>query len=79
MITPEGETFESMTSRPPAGVPGLEEPLALAEDDRERPDVELVDQPVGVQRLDEVGAALDLDLGTVLRLDGVDGVGQRAL
>jgi hypothetical protein len=31
-----------------------------------------------VQRLDEVGAALDLDLGTVLRLDGVDGVGQRA-
>jgi hypothetical protein len=56
---------------------GLEAPLALAEDDRERPDVLLVDEPVGVQRLDQPGAALDLDLGTVLGLDGGEGVGQR--
>src|SRR5215203_1303452 len=40
------------------GGAGLEEPLARAEDERQRPDVELVDRPVGVQRLDEVGAAL---------------------
>ena len=29
MITPEGETFESMTSRPPAGVPGSKSRLPL--------------------------------------------------
>src|SRR5919198_4387649 len=43
-----------------------EQALAGADDQGERPDPELVDEVVREQRLDQAGAAVDLDLRAVL-------------
>jgi hypothetical protein len=47
---------------------------AGADDEREDPDAELVDEVVLEQRLDQSRAAVDLDLGPVLAFEPRDGI-----
>ena len=53
--------------------------LPVAEDHREDPEVELVDEVVAQQRLDQVVAAVDLELGSVGLLERCDGLGRVAV
>jgi hypothetical protein len=57
--------------------PGAEQAPALAQQQREGPDAEAVDQVLGDQRLQQAGAAVDLQLRSLARLQPPDRVGDR--
>src|SRR5215203_3017280 len=57
----------------------VEQALSLSEHQRERPEPELVDEAVLEQRLDQVPAAVHLQLGAILLLARADPVGHLAL
>ena len=62
MTTPVVETLrvDELQARRDRAI--REQPLAGAEDDGKHPQVELVDEVVAQQRLDQVAAAVDLEL-----------------
>jgi hypothetical protein len=77
MVTPVEETCEFASSRPAGTVPPSNRRFPCrARAGRSTP--ELVDEPVLEQRLDQVCAAVHLQLGAVLLLERAEPVGQLA-
>ena len=79
ITTPVVETFVSTSLRPAGHGAVREQPLAGAEDDGEHPQVELVDEVVAQQGLDQVAAAVDLELRTVALLERGDRLARVAI